>query len=408
MKYDAFISYSSKDKMPLEVCYALEQRGARCWIAPRDIQKGVPYARAIMKAMEEAETVLVFISASSLGSEDVLNEIDNAQGMKKPIIPVFIEKVELNSEFSYYLKRKQWVEGYRGLNECVSELMEALKLEGQPSEGESNYQKTQKFVKAKIKSGMARKFGSILAYVADALKQKYPENAPVLSPPPFDVDYLMDKIQNMTDKTRDDDFLMPVENVFNITDRGAVAVGRLEGGMINTGDQVWVVGGDKIQRCQVTGVEMFRKLLDCAEAGDNCGLLLSGVEKKNLRRGMVVTKKKVSPVKEFTAAAYILSRENGNPYDISLGVGMGVEIHNRTATEKAEVTATEGGVLANGEYGSVRFRLSEGIFLQEDDVVVVKYKNETVGVGVVIGIKAEAEADDFSKTTDTGNIIGSI
>lgn len=108
-KFDAFISYSSKDSFPLEVCKFLENEGIKCWIAPRNIFPGPPYARAIMRGIEASDIILVFISKNSLQSEDVLNEIDNAHGLKKTIVPIFIEDAELTPEFNYYLKRKQWI-----------------------------------------------------------------------------------------------------------------------------------------------------------------------------------------------------------------------------------------------------------------------------------------------------------
>ncbi len=109
MKHDAFISYSSKDYFPFEVCTSLEKEGLKCWIAPRNIVPGTPYARAIMEGIQGADIILVFISNNSLKSEDVLNEIDNAHGLNKTIVPIFIEDVKLTPEFSYYLKRKQWI-----------------------------------------------------------------------------------------------------------------------------------------------------------------------------------------------------------------------------------------------------------------------------------------------------------
>lgn len=122
-KYDIFISYSSRDKAPAEFCGRLEQRGLRCWIAPRDIAPGMPYARAIMQGLTETDTVLVFVSSNSLKSEDVLNEVDNAHGLKKNIVPIFIEKVELTPEFSYYLKRKQWINAFdTGIDPAVDQI----------------------------------------------------------------------------------------------------------------------------------------------------------------------------------------------------------------------------------------------------------------------------------------------
>jgi elongation factor Tu len=114
-------------------------------------------------------------------------------------------------------------------------------------------------------------------------------------------------------RDKDKPFLMPVEDVFTITGRGTVATGRIETGVINTGDEVEIIGfnADKL-KTTVTGVEMFRKILDYGEAGDNVGLLLRGIEKKDIRRGMVIAKPgSITPHTKFKAEVYILKKEEG-------------------------------------------------------------------------------------------------
>jgi len=111
----------------------------------------------------------------------------------------------------------------------------------------------------------------------------------------------------------DKDFLMPVEDVFSITGRGTVATGRIERGIVNTGDSVEILGmGAENLKSTITGVEMFRKILDRGEAGDNVGLLLRGIEKEQIRRGMVICKPgSVKPHAKFKAEVYVLSKEEG-------------------------------------------------------------------------------------------------
>ena len=114
----------------------------------------------------------------------------------------------------------------------------------------------------------------------------------------------------------DKPFLMPVEDVFTITGRGTVATGRIERGVINVGDAVEIIGmmkdGEKPLTSTITGVEMFRKLLDRGEAGDNAGLLLRGIDKEQIRRGMVICKPgSVKPHKHFKCSVYVLSKEEG-------------------------------------------------------------------------------------------------
>jgi len=114
----------------------------------------------------------------------------------------------------------------------------------------------------------------------------------------------------------DQPFLMPIEDVFSITGRGTVATGRIERGVINTGDPVEIVGmmaeGEKPLNSTITGVEMFRKILDRGEAGDNVGILLRGIEKSDIKRGMVICKPgSVTPHAKFKAEVYILKKEEG-------------------------------------------------------------------------------------------------
>jgi elongation factor Tu len=111
----------------------------------------------------------------------------------------------------------------------------------------------------------------------------------------------------------DKDFLMPVEDVFSITGRGTVATGRIETGVINSGEEVDIIGmGDEKMSSTVTGVEMFRKILDRGEAGDNVGLLLRGIEKSDISRGMVIAKPgSITPHKEVKAEVYVLKKEEG-------------------------------------------------------------------------------------------------
>ncbi|MEQ8470935.1 MAG: elongation factor Tu [Marinoscillum sp.] len=111
----------------------------------------------------------------------------------------------------------------------------------------------------------------------------------------------------------DKDFLMPVEDVFSITGRGTVATGRIERGVINSGDPVDIIGmGAEGLKSTITGVEMFRKILDRGEAGDNVGLLLRGIEKSEIRRGMIICKPgSVTPHAHFNAEVYVLSKEEG-------------------------------------------------------------------------------------------------
>ena len=127
---------------------------------------------------------------------------------------------------------------------------------------------------------------------------------------------LMDAVDTYIEQPErevDKDFLMPVEDVFSITGRGTVATGRIETGVINSGEEVDIIGfGAEKLKSVVTGVEMFRKILDRGEAGDNVGLLLRGIEKEAIKRGMVISKPgSVTPHTKFKAEIYVLKKEEG-------------------------------------------------------------------------------------------------
>jgi elongation factor Tu len=186
----------------------------------------------------------------------------------------------------------------------------------------------------------------------------------------------------------DKPFLMPVEDVFSITGRGTVATGRIETGVINTGDPVDIIGldADKLKSV-VTGVEMFRKILDRGEAGDNAGLLLRGIDKDSIRRGMVIAKPgSITPHKDFKAEVYILKKEEG---------GRHTPFHNRyrpqfyfrTTDVTGEVHLPEGvEMVMPGDNLSVNVKLIAPIAMQKNLRFAIREGGRTVGAGQVTEI----------------------
>ena len=186
----------------------------------------------------------------------------------------------------------------------------------------------------------------------------------------------------------DKPFLMPVEDVFSITGRGTVATGRIETGVIHTGDPVEIIGldADKLKSV-VTGVEMFRKILDTGEAGDNAGLLLRGVDKDEIRRGMVIAKPgSVTPHTDFMAEVYILKKEEG---------GRHTPFHNRyrpqfyfrTTDVTGEVHLPEGvEMVMPGDNLSVNVKLISPIAMSKNLRFAIREGGRTVGAGQVTEI----------------------
>ncbi|WP_313001842.1 elongation factor Tu [Chryseobacterium gleum] len=205
------------------------------------------------------------------------------------------------------------------------------------------------------------------------------------------VEELMEAVDTWIEQpVRDQDkpFLMPIEDVFSITGRGTVATGRIESGVINTGDPVDIVGmGDEKLTSTITGVEMFRKILDRGEAGDNVGLLLRGIEKTDIKRGMVIAKKdSVKPHKKFKAEVYILSKEEG---------GRHTPFHNkyrpqfyvRTTDVTGEIFLPEGvEMVMPGDNLTITVELLQPIALNEGLRFAIREGGRTVGAGQVTEI----------------------
>ena len=189
-------------------------------------------------------------------------------------------------------------------------------------------------------------------------------------------------------RDQDKPFLMPVEDVFSITGRGTVATGRIEAGVINSGDPVDIVGmGEEKLTSTVTGVEMFRKILDRGEAGDNVGLLLRGVDKTDIRRGMVIAKQgSVKPHKKYKAEVYILTKEEG---------GRHTPFHNRyrpqfyvrTTDVTGEINLPEGvEMVLPGDNLTITVELLQPIALNEGLRFAIREGGRTVGAGQVTEI----------------------
>ena len=190
--------------------------------------------------------------------------------------------------------------------------------------------------------------------------------------------------------TRDQDkpFLMPVEDVFSITGRGTVATGRIESGIINTGDPVDIVGmGDEKITSTITGVEMFRKILDRGEAGDNVGLLLRGIEKDDIRRGMVIAKKdSVKPHKKFKAEVYILTKEEGGRHT-PFKNNYRPQFYVRTTDVTGNITLPEGvEMVMPGDNLTIHVELIQSIAMTVGLRFAIREGGRTVGAGQVTEI----------------------
>jgi elongation factor Tu len=186
----------------------------------------------------------------------------------------------------------------------------------------------------------------------------------------------------------DKDFLMPVEDVFSITGRGTVATGRIERGIINSGDAVEILGmGAENLKSTVTGVEMFRKILDRGEAGDNVGLLLRGIEKDQIRRGMVICKPgSVTPHAKFKAEVYVLSKEEGGRHTPFFNKYR-PQFYFRTTDVTGEIMLPAGvEMVMPGDNISIEVQLINKIAMEKGLRFAIREGGRTVGSGQVTEI----------------------
>jgi len=186
----------------------------------------------------------------------------------------------------------------------------------------------------------------------------------------------------------DKEFLMPVEDVFSITGRGTVATGRIETGVINSGDPVDIIGmGAEKLKSVVTGVEMFRKILDRGEAGDNVGLLLRGIDKDEIRRGMVIAKPgSIKPHKEFEAEVYILKKEEGGRHT-PFHTKYRPQFYFRTTDVTGEVFLPAGvEMVMPGDNLTITVKLLSEIAINMNLRFAIREGGRTVGAGQVTKI----------------------
>jgi elongation factor Tu len=185
----------------------------------------------------------------------------------------------------------------------------------------------------------------------------------------------------------DKPFLMPVEDVFTITGRGTVATGRVEQGRIKVGDEVELVGFGANKKTVVTGVEMFRKLLDEAQAGDNVGLLLRGVDKEEVARGMVLAKPaSIKPHTEFSGEVYVLSKEEGGRHT-PFFQGYRPQFYFRTTDVTGTVELPEGvEMVMPGDNVTMAINLITPVAMTEGLRFAIREGGRTVGAGVVTKI----------------------
>src|SRR6187399_2394506 len=187
-------------------------------------------------------------------------------------------------------------------------------------------------------------------------------------------------------------FLMPIEDIFTISGRGTVATGRVERGRVKVGEEIEIVGIRDTQKKVVTGIEMFKKLLDDGQAGDNIGVLLRGTERKDIERGMVLAKPgSIKPHKKFKGEVYVLTKEEGGRHT-PFFTGYRPQFYFRTTDVTGLVTLPEGAeMVMPGDNVSLEIELITPIACEEGLRFAIREGGKTVGAGVVVKILPDEE-----------------
>ncbi|MFL3001994.1 MAG: elongation factor Tu [Cytophagales bacterium] len=202
---------------------------------------------------------------------------------------------------------------------------------------------------------------------------------------------LMDQVDSYIPepiRETDKDFLMPVEDVFSITGRGTVATGRIERGIVNTSDAVDIIGmGAEDLKSTITGVEMFRKILDKGQAGDNAGLLLRGIEKTDIKRGMIICKPgSVTPHAHFKAEVYVLSKEEGGRHTPFFNKYR-PQFYMRTTDVTGEIMLPDKvEMVMPGDNLTIEVKLINKVALEQGLRFAIREGGRTVGAGQVTEI----------------------
>ncbi len=198
----------------------------------------------------------------------------------------------------------------------------------------------------------------------------------------------VDKYIPLPERPVDKPFLMPVEDVFTITGRGTVATGRIERGIVKVGDEIELVGFmEKPRKLVCTGVEMFRKLLDEGRAGDNVGILLRGIDRKDIERGQVLAKSgSIKPHTKFKAEVYVLSKEEGGRHT-PFFQGYRPQFYFRTTDVTGSIKLPEGmEMIMPGDNVTIEVELITPMAIEDNLRFAIREGGRTVGAGVVVGV----------------------
>ncbi len=355
-KMAEFLAYDQIDKAPEErergITIAIahvEYQTAKRHYAHVDCPGHADYVKNMITGAAQMDGAILVVSAADGPMPQTREHILLARQVGVPYIVVFLNKVDMVDD---------------------PELLELVELEVRELLSKYEFPGDE----IPITRGSALK-----ALECGCGKRECPNCSPILK--------LMDTVDEyIPTPVRDIEkpFLMPVEDVFSISGRGTVVTGRVERGIVKVGDEIEIVGIRDTQKTIVTGVEMFRKVLDSGQAGDNVGLLLRGTKKEDVERGMVLSKPgSITPHTEFEAEAYILTKEEGGRHTPFFN-GYRPQFYFRTTDVTGVVSLSEGvEMVMPGDNIRVKVKLITPIAMEDGLRFAIREGGRTVGAGVI-------------------------
>ena len=355
-KMAEFLAYDQIDKAPEErergITIAIahvEYQTAKRHYAHVDCPGHADYVKNMITGAAQMDGAILVVSAADGPMPQTREHILLARQVGVPYIVVFLNKVDMVDD---------------------PELLELVELEVRELLSKYEFPGDE----IPITRGSALK-----ALECGCGKRECPNCSPILK--------LMDTVDEyIPTPVRDIEkpFLMPVEDVFSISGRGTVVTGRVERGIVKVGDEIEIVGIRDTQKTIVTGGEMFRKVLDSGQAGDNVGLLLRGTKKEDVERGMVLSKPgSITPHTEFEAEAYILTKEEGGRHTPFFN-GYRPQFYFRTTDVTGVVSLSEGvEMVMPGDNIRVKVKLITPIAMEDGLRFAIREGGRTVGAGVI-------------------------
>jgi elongation factor Tu len=352
----SFVAYDQIDKAPEErergitiATAHVEYQTDKRHYAHVDCPGHADYVKNMITGAAQMDGAILVVSAADGPMPQTREHILLARQVGVPYIVVYMNKVDMVDD---------------------PELIELVELEVRELLSKYNFPGD----KTPIVKGSALK-----ALQSDSKDQSAPEYKSILE--------LMDAIDSYIPQPKrdiDKPFLMPIEDVFSIAGRGTVVTGRVERGVVKVSEEIEIVGIKPTQKTVVTGVEMFRKLLDQGEAGDNIGVLLRGIKKEDVERGMVLAKPgSITPHTKFKAEAYILTKEEGGRHT-PFFKGYRPQFYFRTTDVTGVVTLAEGvEMVMPGDNMSCSVELITPIAMNKELRFAIREGGRTVGAGVI-------------------------